>query len=81
MSRRGLNRPKGAPALPGAGRPVTKATLTEGIIVFLSQVYPDGNHADLGRGIVGKVERKDGHRVVVIPQNDGSELRIVIGEE
>lgn len=80
MSKRGSNRPKGAPALPGAGRPLTTATLREGAIVFLSQVWPSGDNAALGRGIVGKIERLEGgDRCVVIPQKDGSELRIVIG--
>jgi len=82
MSKRGSNRQKGAPALPGAGRPATKATLREGVIVLISQVWPDKSNVDLGRGIVGGVEsiKESSDRLVTIPQKDGSEIRIVIGE-
>lgn len=50
------------------------------MIVYVSQVFPHGGYVDLGHGLVGRVERlKGGDRCVVIPQKDGSELRIVIG--
>lgn len=64
----------------GPGRNPTKAILKEGVIVFISQVWPNEDNVDLGRGIVGEIKRlKGGDRCVVIPQPDGSELRIVIG--
>lgn len=65
----------------GPGRQPTKATLEQGTIVMLSQVWPNGEHADLGRGLVGQVKRinDSSDRVVTIPQEDGSEIRIVIG--
>ena len=76
MSRRGSNRPKGAPALPGAGRPATKATIREGTGLMLSHVYPDGT-ADLGRG-VASIEAVGRSRLIKIPQKDGSEIRILV---
>ncbi len=76
----GLNRKAGAPALPGAGRKPTTATLRAGSIVFVTQVWPAGV-AHLGSGVVSKIEKLlGGDRCVVIPQTDGSELRIVITE-
>lgn len=78
MNKRGYNRPKGAPALPGAGRKPTKATITAGVLVMVSQAFPHG-FCDLGRGIVSKVNKlESGNRCIIIPQKDGSELRIVI---
>lgn len=67
----------------GPGRNPVTATLREGAIVMISQKWPDDSYADLGRGIVGKVEKIKGSadRRVVIPQKDGSELRIVIAGE
>lgn len=65
----------------GPGRNPTKAVLREGVIVFLSQTWPDGSYADLGRGLISEVKRLEGgDRCVIVPQADGSELRIVIGE-
>lgn len=64
----------------GPGRKPTRATIQEGMIVMISYVGSDG-HADLGRGIVSEVERKKGaDRCVIVSQADGSELRIIIGE-
>lgn len=76
MSKRGSNRQPGAPALPGAGRPPKSATIREGTPIMISQVYPDGM-ADLGRG-KATIRRQGLSRIVVIPQEDGSEIRILI---
>ena len=75
-TKRGSNRPKGAPALPGAGRPVTKATIQQGAGLMLTHVYPNGT-ADLGSGraVIEPIGRS---RLVKIPQADGSEIRILI---
>lgn len=79
-TRRGSNRQSGAPALPGAGRPVTKATIENGDGLMLSQVYTDG-FADLGRGRA-IVEKVAGHgRLIKIAQDDGSEIRILVIRE
>lgn len=76
MNRRGSNRPKGAPALPGAGRRPSKATIHNGTGLMLTQVYPNGT-ADLGHGIA-TIEAVGRSRLIKIPQNDGSEIRILV---
>lgn len=76
MSKRGSNRPKGAPALPGAGRPATKATIKNGVGLMLTHVYSDGA-ADIGRG-VATIEAIGRSRLIKIPQDDGSEIRILV---
>jgi hypothetical protein len=66
----------------GAGRPPTQATLrAHDTFVLISQVWPDATSADLGRGVVGAVRRVNGDHLIVVPQKDGSELRILIGQE
>lgn len=75
-TKRGSNRQKGAPALPGAGRPATKAVIKEGAGLMLSHVYPDGT-ADLGHGRA-TIEAVGRSRLIKIPQADGSEIRILV---
>lgn len=75
-NKRGSNRTKGAPALPGAGRPVVKATINTGDGLMISQVYADGT-ADIGRG-TAEIEKLGNSRLIKIPQTDGSEIRILL---
>lgn len=85
----GQHRKVGDPALPDAGRKPVQGILRKGALVYVSQVwgaseaYPQGAYTELGKGIVGEVTRIKGgtDRLVVIPQVDGSEVRIVIGSE
>jgi len=75
---RGSNRQPGAPALKGAGRPASRAILEAGRGVFVTHVAPEGT-TDLARGVIGKVERLGrSDRLIVIPQEDGSEIRILV---
>lgn len=60
----------------GAGRPVVKATIKEGAGLFLSHVLPDGT-ADLGRGRAS-IRALGRDRLITIPQDDGSEIRILV---
>lgn len=76
QNRRGTNRKPGAPALPGAGRPPKSATIREGAPLMISQIYPDGT-ANLGSG-KATIRRQGQSRIVAIPQEDGSEIRILI---
>lgn len=65
---------------PGAGRPLELATIRVGAPLMVSQVWrgPDGtNYADLGKGHA-KIERIGASRVIIIPQEDGSEIRVLI---
>lgn len=73
---RGSNRTKGAPALPGAGRPPTTATIAAGDGLLISHVLPDGT-ADLGRGRA-TIAHLGRDRLITILQEDGSEIRIVV---
>jgi hypothetical protein len=73
---RGVNRQPGAPALPGAGRPVTKATIRDGDGLMINHVCTDGT-ADLGRGRA-TVEKIGHDRLIKIVQADGSEIRILV---
>jgi hypothetical protein len=75
-TKRGSNRQKGAPALPGAGRPATKAVIENGSGLMLTHVYPEGT-ADLGKGIAS-IESVGRSRLIKIPQSDGSEIRILL---
>ena len=75
-NKRGSNRQPGAPALPGAGRPVTRATINDGDGLMLSQVYAGGT-ADLGRG-KARIEKIGNSRLIKIDQADGSEIRILL---
>lgn len=60
------------------GRPPSKATVVAGNGVFITQVYADGT-APLGQGIALIRKIGDGNgRVIVLPQADGSEIRILI---
>lgn len=61
----------------GGGRPPTRAVINTGDGVLVSQVYPDGGYVDLGRGKVA-IEGRGRSRIVLIPQDDGSVIRIVI---
>lgn len=60
----------------GAGRPLSSITIRQDTPVTISQVYPDGI-APLGRG-VAQVKRTPAGRMIVIPQEDGSEIRILV---
>jgi hypothetical protein len=75
-NKRGSNRQPGALALPGAGRPATKATINDGDGLMISQVYAGGT-ADLGRG-KAEIEKIGNSRLVKIVQADGSEIRILV---
>lgn len=66
----------GAPALPGAGRPITKAVIHKGDGLMLTHVYPEGT-ADLGHGTV-TIESVGHSRLIKILQADGSEIRIML---
>ena len=61
----------------GGGRPPTRAVILAGDGVLVSQVYPGGGYVDLGRGKV-TIEGRGRSRIVVVPQDDGSEIRILI---
>jgi hypothetical protein len=76
QTKRGSNRRKGAPALPGAGRPTTRALIRNGDALMLTQVYPDGT-ANLGSGIV-TIEGIGHSRLIKVAQKDGSEIRILL---
>jgi hypothetical protein len=59
------------------GRPLSSVTIRQDTPLMISQVYPDGM-ADLGRG-KAQVRRVDGGgRMIVIPQADRSEIRILV---
>lgn len=66
----------GNPRAPGAGRPIAKATIKAGAGVFINQVYPEGT-ADLGRGRA-EITSIGRDRLIKLPQEDGSEIRILI---
>lgn len=51
-------------------------TIRQDTPLMISQVYPDGT-ADLGRG-KAQVKRTPAGRMIVIPQSDGSEIRILV---
>jgi hypothetical protein len=73
---RGSNRQPGAPALPGAGRPATKATINDGDGLMISHVYAGGT-ADIGRG-KAEITKIGNSRLITIAQADGSEIRILV---
>lgn len=74
--RGGWENPSSAANGESGGRPPTQAIIRDGDGLMLSQVYADGSFADLGRGKV--TIRKRGHgRMIVIAQEDGSEIRII----
>lgn len=60
----------------GAGRRPSKATIHTGSALMLTQVYPEGT-ADLGSGLA-TVEGIGRSRLIKIPQEDGSEIRILV---
>lgn len=60
----------------GRGRPPKSYTIKAGSPLMISQVYPDG-YADLGRG-QAEIRKVGTMRVIAVPQDDGSEIRIVI---
>lgn len=61
----------------GAGRPLSSITIRQDTPLMISQVYPDGM-VDLGRGKAQVKRTKAGGRMIVIPQGDGSEIRILV---
>lgn len=61
----------------GAGRPPARAEIREGDGVMVSQVYPDGGYVDLGRG-KAQITKRGHSRLVILPQTDGTEIRILI---
>lgn len=65
MSKRGSNRTKGAPALPGAGRPPHSTTLRLGDAVAIR--YGEGTL--LEPGVVVKIHRGQPRTVVIDLQN------------
>lgn len=73
---RGSNRQLGAPALPGAGRPIVKATIHTGDGLMLSHVAADGT-ADLGHGRA-VVEKIGNGRLIKVPLANGAEIRILL---
>ena len=58
------------------GRPVARAVIENGSAVMLSHVTADGTAA-LGRGYA-RVTKIGAGRLIIIPQDDGSEIRIVL---
>lgn len=60
----------------GRGRPPKSYTIKNGAPLMISKVYSDG-YADLGRG-AAEIRKVGTVRVIAIPQDDGSEIRIVI---
>ena len=61
----------------GQGRPVTKAIIRDGDGIMISRVFSDGGYADYGKGIA-RIEGRGHSRIIVIPQDDGSEIRILV---
>lgn len=59
------------------GRPLSSVTIRQDTPLMISQVYPDGV-ADLGRGKAQVKRTAAGGRMIVIPQSDGSEIRILV---
>lgn len=74
---RGDNRPKGAPALEGAGRPPQSATIKAGNPIHVSQSWPDGGFTHLGKGHA-TIERAGMSRIVCLILEDGSTIRIMV---
>ena len=69
----------GAPALPGAGRPVVKATIRDGDGLSISRLFSDGTtNLGKGRAVVEKIGRE---RIIKLAQDDGSEIRILVIHE
>lgn len=58
------------------GRPATRAVVANGSAVMVSHVTADGT-ANLGRGYA-QVTKIGAGRLITIPQDDGSEIRIVL---
>lgn len=75
--RGGWRNPASAANGKAGGRRITSATIRTGDGLLLSQVYPDGGYADLGRGAV-TVTGRGNSRIITIPQPDGSEIRILL---
>lgn len=77
-TRRGSNRTTGSPALPGAGRKPSKASIHTDNQVFVTETTASGGFIDHGRG-VARIERADsGGRLIVIERADGSEIRLLV---
>ena len=62
---------------PGAGRPPKSATIRDGAPIRVLQSFPGGGVTDLGTGIA-EIERQGQSRVILLPQDDGSIIRIWI---
>lgn len=75
-NKRGSNRPPGAPALPGAGRPPNSATIRAGNPVMISRTFPDGIE-HIGTGTVS-ITRSGNDRIVRIALEDGSTLILTV---
>lgn len=75
-SKRGSNRQPGAPALPGAGRPITKAIIHEGSPIRVALKSADG-YEHLGTGVTS-IERSGTDRIVRVALDDGSTIIITV---
>jgi len=75
-TKRGSNRPAGSPALPGAGRPITKATIHEGNPIRVALKSAAG-YEHIGTGATS-IERSGTDRVVRVTLEDGSSIIITV---
>lgn len=76
MNKRGSNRQPGAPALPGAGRPITKATIKAGNPIRVARKSADG-YEHIGTGETA-IERSGTDRIVRVEIEDGSTIIITV---
>ncbi len=75
-NKRGSNRQPGAPALPGAGRPITKATIHGGNPIRVA-LKSSAGYEHIGTGIT-TIERSGSDRVVRVALEDGSTIIITV---
>lgn len=75
-NKRGSNRQAGAPALPGAGRPPSKATITAGNPIRVAVKGADG-YEHIGTGAT-TIERSGSDRVIRVALENGSTIIITV---
>ena len=75
-NKRGSNRQPGAPALPGAGRPITKATIHAGNPIRVALNSASG-YEHIGTGAT-TIERSGTDRIVRIDLADGNMIIITV---
>ena len=62
-------------ARPGTGPKPKTATIKTDAPLRISQSWPTGDYADLGKGHA-LIERQGSSRIILVPQEDGSTIRI-----